>query len=181
MVHRRQFRPRPTLRRWRAKKRGPDDEPEDHALGRSRGGWGSKLHIICDSHGIPITVTITAGQRHESMVVTELFDAAHVPRPGPGRPRKRPKRAAGDKGYSYPRVRAALRDRHIQPVIPTRSNQRRQPNFDRETYRKRCIVEQVIGWLKEARRIATRFEKLAVNFLAMIKLAMIRRYLRILN
>lgn len=137
--------------------------------------------MICDSQGIPIVVTVTPGQRHDSMVVTELFDAVRIPRPGPGRPRQRPARAAGDKGYSYGRVRAALRARHIQPVIPTRANQRQQPNFDRHAYRKRCIVEQVIGWLKEARRIATRYEKLAVNFLAMIKLAMIRRYLRILN
>ena len=55
----------------------------------------------------------------------------------------------------------------------------RPPVFDSELYRKRNVIERCIGWLKQARRIATRFEKLALNFLAMLKLAMIQRYLRI--
>jgi transposase len=54
-------------------------------------------------------------------------------------------------------------------------------NFDKETYRRRSVIERCIGWLKESRRIGTRFEKLAVNFLAMIKLAIIRRYFRVLD
>lgn len=99
-----------------------------------------------------------------------------------GRPRTRPERLAGDKGYSYPRIRQWLRDHAIKAVIPQRSDQReRCPlEFDKEAYRRRHIIENCIGWLKECRRIATRFEKLAVNFLAMLKLACIQRYLRIL-
>jgi transposase len=53
-------------------------------------------------------------------------------------------------------------------------------NFDRKRYRRRCTIEQCIGWLKECRRLGTRFEKLAVNYLAMVHLAFIQRYLRIL-
>ena len=110
------------------------------------------------------------------------MDAVRIPQEL-GRPRHRPERVAGDKGYSYPRVRMWLRNHKIKAVIPQRSDQikyhRGRPlNFDREAYRRRNIVERCIGWLKECRRLATRFEKLAVNFLAMVKLAIIARYLR---
>jgi transposase len=97
--------------------------------------------------------------------------------------RSRPKRVAGDKGYSYPRIRRWLRRHRIEAVIPQRSDQLAQHRgrpltFDKEAYRRRSVIECCIGWLKECRRIGTRFEKLALNFLAMIKLAIIRRYLR---
>jgi transposase len=74
-----------------------------------------------------------------------------------------------------------LRLRGIGAVIPTRSDQRANGAFDRRAYRRRNIVERVVGWLKENRRLATRYEKLAVNFLAMVKLAMIQRCLRVLH
>ncbi len=106
------------------------------------------------------------------------MEAIRIPR-HVGRPRQRPRALAGDKGYSYPRIRQWLRQHRIKDVIPTRSNQASRPNFDRKLYRHRNVVECCIGWLKECRRIATRYEKLAVNYLAMLKLAMIERYLRI--
>ena len=67
--------------------------------------------------------------------------------------------------------------RAIRPVIPTRKDEPRREDFDREAYRRRNVVERLVGRLKECRRLATRYEKLAVNFLAMIHLAMIRFYL----
>jgi transposase len=98
--------------------------------------------------------------------------------------RHKPKELAGDKGYSVPRVRDWIRRQKIEPVIPHKDNElaRWDPNvkFDREAYRGRAVVEQCVGWLKEFRRIGTRFEKLAVNFHGMLQLAMIRRYLRLL-
>ena len=91
---------------------------------------------------------------------------------------------AGDKGYSYPRIRQWLRRHRIEAVIPQRSDQlahhRGRPlKFDKHLYRRRNVIERCVGWLKECRRIATRFEKLAVNFLAVIKVAILQRYLRI--
>ena len=100
---------------------------------------------------------------------------------GKGRPSCRPKRLAGDKAYSYPALRAHLRRRGIQPVIPTRKNQRANPRFDRASYRKRNVVERCVGWLKENRQLATRHAKLAANYLATVKLAIIRRCLRLLH
>jgi transposase len=95
--------------------------------------------------------------------------------------RKRPKKLAGDKGYSCERVRRWLRRHKVQPVIPTKSTEQRQDDFDKEAYRGRNVVERCVNWMKENRRLGTRYEKLAVNFLAMAKLAMIRRYFRILD
>lgn len=96
-----------------------------------------------------------------------------VKRAGRGRPRRRPQRLVGDKGYSSGKVRRYLRRRGIQPVIPTKRNERRQPTFDRELYRERNKVERCINRLKAFRRVATRYEKLAVNFLAMVTIAAI--------
>lgn len=101
---------------------------------------------------------------------------------GPQRRRRwRPKSLAGDKGYSSRRIRGWLRRHRIRAVIPLPSCQRLDTpeTFDRATYRRRNAVERCVGWLKELRRIATRFEKLAVNYLAMLKLAIVGRYLRI--
>lgn len=93
------------------------------------------------------------------------------------RPRRRPRRVAGDKAYNHQRIRGWLRSRRMGAVIPRFKNQRRV-RFDRARYKQRNVVERLIGWLKERRRLATRFEKLAVNFLAMIKIAMMLWFLK---
>jgi transposase len=158
-----------------------EGEPADHALGRSRGGFGTKLHLIVDGHGIPLAAAVSPGQAHESRSLEPVLEAVRLRRPGRGRPRRRPRRLAGDEGYSYPRIRRYLRRRGIVAVIPTRKDQRRNPHFDKEAYRRRNVVERCVAWLKENRRVASRHEKLAVNYLAMVKLAMIRRCLRLLD
>jgi transposase len=94
-----------------------------------------------------------------------------------------PLQLAGDKGYSYDSVRQFLRCCGIDPVIPRRENQPRPKyeRFDKKTYRKRCRIEQSVGWLKECRRLGTRYEKLALNFLAFVKLGIMLKYLRVLD
>ena len=126
---------------------------------------------------------MTPGQTHEVAGFEPVVDAVRIPQPC-GRPRSRPFRLAGDKGYDVPWVRQWLRRRHIAPIIPEKHKPHgRKPGrplvFDADTYRRRNVIERSISWLKHARRIATRYEKLALNFLAMLKLAMIQRYLRI--
>jgi transposase len=112
--------------------------------------------------------------------VTQIVPLMHkVPKPARmGWPGK----VACDKGYSVPWVRDWLGSCGIEAVIARKTTDRpgMRP-FDRETYRRRSVVEQSVGWLKEARRIGTRFEKYATNFLGMLKLAFIQRYLRILD
>jgi transposase len=94
-----------------------------------------------------------------------------------------PRRLAGDRGYSFDGVRDFLHGCGIEPVIPRRRNQPcpKHERFDRRSYRKRCRVEQAVGWLKAYRRLGTRYEKLALNFLAFVKLGIVLRYLRILS
>ena len=111
---------------------------------------------------------LTGGERHEQIALEALLDRGAIRRPGRGRPRLRPRRAAGDKGYSSPTARRHLRRRHIRPVIPGKSDQRRRPGFDRAAYRRRNRVEGLINRLKQFRRIATRYEKRAANYLGMI-------------
>ena len=128
---------------------------------------------------------MTAGQRHESTQFEKVMDAVRVPR-RVGRPRSRPANVAGDKGYSYDRIRRWLRGRGIGATIPQRSDQEarrrgRPLKFDADLYRRRNVVERCVSWLKECRAVATRFEKLARHYLAMVKTAMIERYLRLID
>jgi len=89
---------------------------------------------------------------------------------------------AGDKGYRADWIDAYLIDLGINPVIPSKANEdcnARPVAFDRKAYRERNIIERLIGWLKECRRIFSRFEKTAKNFAGMIRMAFIQRYLRL--
>lgn len=91
---------------------------------------------------------------------------------------------AGDKGYSYARIRRWLARHGIKAVIPRRKDQRPEDGpvrFDERAYRRRSVVEQCAGWLKECRAVATRFDKLAANYLATGQWAMVQRYLRLLT
>jgi transposase len=100
-----------------------------------------------------------------------------VKRAGRGRPRLRPKRVVGDKGYSSRQVRRYLAQRGIQPVIARRANEPQQRDFDAARYRQRNQVERLINRLKQFRRVATRYEKLAENYVAMVTLAAILLWL----
>ena len=113
---------------------------------------------------------LTPGQRHEASVFEELMAQGEVRRSGRGRPRSKPHRVCGDKGYSSRRIRAYLRRRGIRYTIPRKTNERRTGPFDRALYRQRNLVERTINRLKQFRRIATRYEKKAENYLAMLKI-----------
>jgi transposase len=151
-------------------------EPPDHALGRSRGGFGTKVHLVCDSHGFIVAIHLTSGQAHESKAFAPTM-ARRLFHRRRGRARW-PGRLAGDKGYSYPRIRLWCRRRRIEPVIPTRSNQPREERFDKAAYRRRNIVERVVGWYKEYRSLGTRHEKLAVNYVSLWLIAMSEKALK---
>ena len=135
---------------------------------------------MTDGNGLPLAAEVTAGRRQESTQFERVMNAVRIPGRR-GRPRCRPVRLAGDKGYSYPRIRRWLRRYGIKDVFPRRSDQRPgdgRHRFDRTAYRRRAAVEQCVGWLKECRAVGTRFDKLAVNYRATVQLAMIQRYLR---
>ena len=150
-------------------------------MGRGRGGFSTKVHLACDGRGRPLSVLVTAGQRNEAPLLGELLDAIRVARPAgtAGRPRKRPERLLADRGYAHDSCRALLRRRGIPHVIPERRDQKerrlrrrgRPPSFDAEAYRGRNVVERCVNRLKQWRGVATRYEKRAANYRAMVLIA----------
>ena len=165
----------------RRKKRDPD-EPADHALGRSRGGYSTKIHILCDGRGSPLQFHLTPGQAHESTAFDTLLARADESLcDGDGEQVAWPISLGGDKGYRADWIDEYLIDLGVKPVIPSKKNEDRSARavpFDKEAYRERNIVERLIGWLKESRRIFSRYEKTAKNFRGMITMAFIMQYLR---
>lgn len=126
---------------------------------------------------------MTAGQAHESTAVLPLLQGADQAITDiEGDPVAWPVALAGDKGYRADWIDEALLELGIRPVVPSKENEDRDNRlvkFDREAYRRRNIVERLIGWLKECRRVFSRFEKTAKNFGGIIKIAFIERYLRL--
>ena len=116
-------------------------------------------------------------QQHAATVVAQVLEQGAVKRVGRGRPRLRPGRLVGDTGYSSRVIRRNLRRRGIRLTIPRRANERDRGRFDREQYRARNRVERLINRLKQYRRVATRYEKKAVNYLAMLTIAAILLWL----
>ncbi len=127
--------------------------------------------------GKPVAFVLTPGQQHEASVFEQLMTGGKVKRPSGGRPRVRPKRVCGDKGYSSRKIRSYLRRRGIRYTIPRKRNERRTGPFDKVLYRLRNRVERLINRLKQFRRIATRYEKKAENYLAMLHIGSILLWL----
>jgi transposase len=124
-----------------------------------------------------MTFVLTPGQRQEATQVQALLERGAVARPNGGS-RIRPDRVAGDKGYTGRKIRGYLRRRGIGAVIPRLKNEpRRGVRFDRAAYRERNRVERTIGRLKQFRAVATRYEKLAAHYHALLTLACIRLWL----
>ncbi|WP_447770005.1 IS5 family transposase [Aeromonas veronii] len=156
--------------------------PVNQALGRSRDGFGSKIHLVTDGNGLPLGFCLSPGQSAEIRYATSVLAIAGIPTSS-GRYRTWPTHLAADKAYRSRVLRAELWRRKIKAVIPQRSDQQRHHKgrplvLDKARYRRRNVVERCFGWLKKFRRLSTRYEKLAGIFAAFIKQAFCLRYLR---
>jgi transposase len=140
--------------------------------------------LVSCGNALPVGAALTGANANETKGLAAAWGSIAVPR-RVGRPRKRPGAVAGDKGYDFGCVRRWFRRQGVRTVIPQRRphprhrpRRGRPPGFDPADYRRRNAVERCVGWLKESRRVATRYEKLAVSYLAVIHVAMIRLYLK---
>jgi transposase len=143
---------------------------EQEALGRSRGGFSTKIHFRCEGTGRLITFLLTPGQESDIRQAEELMETGAIRRRS-GQMRLRPQRLVADKGYTSQVFRTYLHKKHVRCTIARRSNERRRGSFEKSLYRKRNVIERLINRLKQFRRIATRYEKRAANFSAMITIA----------
>lgn len=139
----------------------------DHCLGRSRGGLTTKIHAVVDGQGLPIRLSLAAGQSHDGQAADHLLD--HV---GAGTI------VLADKAYDADRIHANLREKGALANIPSKANRRSKPYFSTWLYRERNLIERFFSKLKHFRRVATRYDKLAENYLAMVQLASMRLWLR---
>ena len=145
----------------------PNRGGADHCLGRSRGGLTTKIHAVGDAQGLPIRLGLTAGQSHDGQAADELLN--HL---GPHMI------VLADKAYDADRIRTLIEEQGATPNIPAKSNRKWKPCFSKRLYRERNLIERFFSKLKHFRRVATRYDKLAANFLAMVQLASIRLWLR---
>jgi transposase len=161
------------------------DEPDDHAIGRSRGGLTTKIHALSDQSCSPVTVVLSAGQAGDNPMLWPLLDA----RKAASTDRFR---LLGDKAYSHDSTRVQLRQRKIAHTIPERSDQiarrkakgskgGRPPAFSGRIYKHRNTVERSFNRLKHWRAVATRYDKYALTYLGGVTLAATITYHRARN
>jgi len=131
-----------------------------NALGRSRGGFSTKIHALVDTKGRPLHVELTPGQQHESTVAAAIIEN-HA----------RGQALIADTGYDSDAIRHQLRSMRIKPVIHANPTRKRKPRLDRRRYASRYRVEIFFHDLKRFRALATRFEKTSRNYLALVQLA----------
>lgn len=158
-LHRLDLRQGPTLGLRR--KRGDQAQ----AIGLSRGGKTTKIHALTDTIGRPFRLRLTAGNISDITaapnLLANLAGAKHL---------------LADKGYDADKLRQALRAESISPVIPGRSNRKHPINYDKHRYRERHLIENAFCRIKDFRRVATRYDKLAANFLSTVALACLLAY-----
>src|SRR5262245_21527803 len=148
------------MRPGRKKKAG------DQALGRSRGGFSTKLNVAVDALGNPVELKLTPGQTHD-IVAAEAMVEEHDP-----------EYLIADKGFDSEAFIDHLEKQGIKVVIPPRSNRKTPRDYDPQLYKERNLVERFINRIKHYRRVATRYEKLARNFLGFVQVAAIMVLLR---
>jgi len=177
----------------------PDPSPEQakprqrevqrEALGRSRGGLSTKLHLAADGRCRPLGFITTLGQRHDSIAFELTLAQVAVARTGPGRPRTRPDAVLADKAYSSRAIRAHLSERGITAVIPIKDDQNtarlgkgarggRPPGFDKVHYRDRNTVERAVNKLRAHRAVGTRYDKRDYMYRGTVTVAAIWIWLR---
>ena len=138
----------------------------EQALGRSRGGFSTKIHVAVNGLGLPVNVVLTAGQAADVTQAEALIAGTE------------PDVVIGDKGYDSDKLVRVIEAKGAEAVIPPKSNRKEPRAHDRERYKDRNLAERFWSKAKQYRRVATRYEKSAQNFLAFVHVASIMILLR---
>ena len=139
-------------------------------MGRSRGGLPTKLHAVVDANGNPITLKLIEGQAHDGRSADDMLDSV-----GKGQT------LLADRAYDSDALRNTLAERGAKANIKPMPNRVNIPKFNKKLYRKRNLVERFFNKLKHFRAVATRFEKHDANYLALVKLASVRIWMRFMS
>jgi len=137
-------------------------------MGRSRGGLTSKIHAVVDTNGLPVRLALTAGEAHDNRLADKLLSRL-----------KSGSMLLADRGYDADWIRALAARKGALANIPPRCNRTEPICFSPYLYRARNLVERFFNKIKHCRRIATRYDKLAANYLAFLQIASIRLWLRV--
>jgi transposase len=140
----------------------------DQSMGRSRGGLTSKIHAVVDTKGLPVRLALTAGEAHDNRLALTLLSSL-----------KSGAILLADRGYDADWIRTLANQKGAWANIPPKKNRKESLCFSPHLYRTRNLVERFFNKIKQCRRIATRYDKLAANYLAFIQLASIRLWLRV--
>jgi transposase len=141
-------------------------ENHEQHMGRSRGGLTSKVHVVVDANVLPVRLGLTPGEAHDNRLCSVLLAEL------------RPQTIVlADRGYDADWIRQFIREQGAWANIPPKKNRTSLINFSPDLYRSRNLVERFFNKIKQCRRIATRYDKLAANYLAFIKLASIRLWI----
>ena len=135
-------------------------------MGRSRGGLSTKIHAATEALGLPVRLIGSPGQRHDIALAHELIDGFQA------------QAILADKGYDADHLCDRIEQAGTDVVIPPKRNRKTQRSYDSELYKERNHVERFFAKLKQFRRVATRYDKLLVNFMGFVKLAAIAIWLR---
>src|SRR3954467_13167003 len=138
------------------------------SMGRSRGGLTSKIHALVDTNGLPVRLALTAGEAHDNRLAGRLLSRL-----------KSETMLLADRGYDADWIRDLVRKRGAWANIPPKRNRTEALCFSPYLYRARNLVERFFNKIKHCRRVATRYDKLAANYLAFVQLASIRLWLRV--
>ena len=155
------MRPRVDRRGGRERKSDGTGGQASEALGRSRGGFGTKIHAGVNGLGLPVTLLLTAGQQADVSQAEKLIEGVPIAV------------VIGDKSYDSKKLVRAIWVRGAEAVIPSRSNCKEPRAYDKDRYKDRNLAERFWARMKQYRRVATRYEKTARNFLAFVHVASI--------
>jgi transposase len=137
---------------------------EAQAIGKTKGGWNTKVHAAVDNSGAPRAILLTPGNAADVTYATDLMTYLT------------PGAMAADKGYDCDALRIWLYERNVTPCIPPKANRLDPLPYNRACYRKRHLVENFFEAIKTFRRVATRYDKLAETYLGWVFLAVIVKF-----